>query len=102
MPAKKITDAEIREKAYLMWKEDGARHGSDQDYWFRAEQALKSEAAGATPGKPAAKKAAARKPAAKKPAAKKPAAKAAAAKPASGKKPAARKTAAKKPSAKPG
>ena len=42
MPAKKITDEQIREAAYLMWKEDGEPHGSDQDFWFKAEQALKA------------------------------------------------------------
>lgn len=61
MPAKKITDEQIRETAYLMWKEDGGQHGSDQDYWYKAEEKLKAKPA----RKPAAKKTTAKKPAAK-------------------------------------
>ncbi len=94
MPTKKVTDEQIREAAYLMWKEEGGGHGSDQDYWYKAEEALK--------GAPA-KKRAPRKTAAKKPAAKKPAAKAAsatAAKSSTAKKPAAKKTTTRKAAAK--
>jgi len=81
MPAKKVTDEQIREAAYLMWKKAGGDHGSDQDYWYKAEQALKG-----APAKRPAKKLAAKKPAAKKPAAKA----------ATAKKPAATKTAPRK------
>ncbi len=89
MPAKKVTDEEIRKAAYLMWKKEGAPHGSDQDYWYKAEQALK----GASAKKPAAKKTAAKKPAATKTAT--------APKTTAAKKPAAKKTTTRKTAAKP-
>lgn len=91
MPARKVTDDQIREAAYLMWKEEGGGHGSDQDYWFKAEKALKSAPA----KKAAVRKTAAKKPAAAKPAAGKTAAKSTAAKSPAAKKPASRKIAAK-------
>ena len=104
MPAKKITDEQIREAAYLMWKEDGAEHGTDQDYWYKAEQMLKAKPA----RKPAAKKTTAKKPAAKattttkKPAATKTAtAPKTTAKSTAAKKPAAKKTTTRKTAAKP-
>ena len=53
MPTKTVSDDAIREAAYLMWKEDGAEHGKDQDYWFKAEEALKAAPA----KKPASRKA---------------------------------------------
>jgi hypothetical protein len=28
--------------AYIMWEKDGYQHGYDKDYWFRAEETLKS------------------------------------------------------------
>ena len=31
----------IRELAYYLWELDGRRHGSAEDYWYRAEQQLK-------------------------------------------------------------
>ncbi len=83
-----VSEDQIREAAYLMWKQEGEPHGKDEEHWHRAAEAL-------TPAKPARKapakkaaapkaaaakapaKAPAKKPAAKKPAAKKPAAKAA-------------------------
>jgi len=76
-PKPKLTEEQIREAAYLKWLEDGAPHGQDQDYWFKAEKEL-----GGAPAKKApARKAAAKTPAAKKTAAKKaPAKKAPAAK----------------------
>ena len=61
MPKRKPTDDEIREAAYHMWIEDGAPHGDDQAYWFKAEQAL----TGAAPKRAPAKKAAAKTPAKK-------------------------------------
>lgn len=89
MAKPKVTEEQIREAAYLKWLEDGAPHGKDQDYWFKAEADL-----GAPQKKAPARKAAAKKPKpkaagkatgarnapAKKPATKKPAAKKAAAK----------------------
>jgi len=68
MPKAKATEEQIREAAYHMWLEDGAPHGDDQSYWYKAEEKLKAEKPKRAPAKkPAAKKpAAARKPAAKK------------------------------------
>lgn len=89
MAKPKVSQEQIREAAYHKWLEDGAPHGKDQDYWYKAEEEL-----GAPAKKPAAKKAPAKKPAAKTTktaAAKKPAAKATTAK-----KPAAKKAPAKK------
>ena len=91
MPKRKPTDDEIRDTAYHMWIEDGAPHGDDQAYWFKAEQAL----IGAAPKKASAKKATAKKATAKTPAAKKTAARKAPAKKAPAKKAAAKKAAAK-------
>lgn len=92
MPKSKKTDAEIAEAAYHLWREEGAPHGKDQEYWYRAEQDLtapkpRKPAAAKKPAAKAAGKATAKaataKPAAKKPAAKAPArAKTAKAKPA--------------------
>jgi len=103
MPEKKITDDQIRETAYHMWKEAGGQHGSEMDYWLKAEQALKGAKAKKPTRKAAAKKPAAKNPAAKKPATRKPAAAKAAStsKSAAAKKPAARKTATRKTAAKP-
>ena len=97
MPAKKITDDQIREKAYLMWQEEGEPHGSAMDYWLKAEEALK-----AAPAKKPARKTAAKKPAAKKPATKKTTAPKAAGttKASTAKKPAAKKTTTRKTAAK--
>jgi hypothetical protein len=66
MPKPKVTEDQIRETAYHMWIEDGAPHGKDQDYWYKAVEKL---------GAPASMKAPAKKTAAKSTAAKKPAAK---------------------------
>ena len=76
----KVTEEQIREAAYLKWLEDGAPHGDDQSYWYKAEQELGAPVKKAPARKTAAKKTASKatttkKPAAKKPAAKKPAAK---------------------------
>ncbi len=91
MPAKKVTEDQIREAAYHLWEQSGGAHGSDKDHWLQAEQALKT-----APAKKRSTRKAAAKPAAKK----KPAAKAAADKPAAPKgktaKPAAKKPAAGK------
>lgn len=57
MPKRKPTDEEIREAAYHMWIEDGAPHGDDQAYWYKAEEAL----TGAAPKKAPARKAPAKK-----------------------------------------
>ncbi len=87
---KKATEEQIREVAYHMWREAGEPHGEDQEYWFRAEEALNAP----KKRKPAAKKPAAKTAAktATRTAAKKPAAKAA-----PKRKTAAKKSAAKKP-----
>jgi Protein of unknown function (DUF2934) len=87
MAKPKLTEDQIREAAYHKWLEDGAPHGKDQDYWYKAEEDL-----GVAP----AKKAPAKKAAAKKPATKAAAAKATAEKKPAAKKPAARKIAPKK------
>lgn len=81
-----IPDEHVREAAYHMWMNEGAPEGRDQEFWYRALEALAA-------GGAAKKKAPAKKAAAKKPAAKKPAVKAAA-------KPAAKKAPAKKPAGK--
>ena len=66
MPKKTISEDAIREAAYHLWQAEGQPAGQDQEFWFRAEAALKAPA----PRKRApAKKAAAPKVAAKKKAA---------------------------------
>ena len=85
MPKKKVSEDQIREAAYHLWREEGEPQGQDQDIWYRAESDL---TAPKPKRKPAAKRAA--KPAAKTAAAPKAAA---AKKPAAKRKPAAKKTA---------
>lgn len=75
MPKPKMTEDQIREAAYHMWIEDGAPHGKDQDYWYKAVKELGAPAPRKAPAKKAAAKVPAAKAAAKATPAKKPAAK---------------------------
>ena len=31
----------IKKKAYELWEQDGRKHGSDMNYWLRAEKIVK-------------------------------------------------------------
>jgi hypothetical protein len=33
-------EAEIRDRAYALWQEEGSPEGRDQEFWHRAERAL--------------------------------------------------------------
>jgi len=37
-----VDESEVAAVAYQLWVEDGCPSGSDKQYWFRAETALKS------------------------------------------------------------
>ncbi|WP_332687636.1 DUF2934 domain-containing protein [Devosia sp.] len=37
-------EVEIRDRAYALWQEEGSPEGRDQEFWYRAEQALAEQA----------------------------------------------------------
>jgi hypothetical protein len=38
-----LKDSEIRERAYLIWVNEGRPHGRELDHWLRAEWELEQE-----------------------------------------------------------
>ena len=44
MPTGHADEAAIREKAYLLWEEDGRPSGRDTEFWMRAKVAVSEKA----------------------------------------------------------
>lgn len=61
MDKKDNIERKVRERAYLIWEQEGRLHGRDVEHWLQAEQAVKAgsdtspagkrKAAGAKPGR---------------------------------------------------